>query len=86
MRKNIFKTLVTFTGAVAMAGCLGSAPSGGGTDTPAVEDPSTPSTPSDPSGEATGKFNPPASTPVRSESSAVPRRKTISPSATIANT
>jgi hypothetical protein len=63
MRKNIFKTLVTFTGAVAMAGCLGSAPSGGGTDTPAVEDPSTPSTPSDPSGEATGKFNPPASTP-----------------------
>jgi hypothetical protein len=29
MRKHIWKTLVAFTGAVAMAGCLGSAPSSG---------------------------------------------------------
>jgi hypothetical protein len=30
MRKNIWKTLVAFTGAIALAGCLDGAPSGGG--------------------------------------------------------
>ena len=47
MRKNILRTLVAFTGAVAMAGCLGSAPSGGGGG----------STPNDPAPKATPGFS-----------------------------
>lgn len=34
MRKHIWKTLVAFTGAVAMAGCLGGAPTGPGAGDP----------------------------------------------------